>query len=363
MASEKTEQPTARRRQKAREEGQISRSADLSSSLAVLAALMVGAWAPLRMAVDWRQFLATTLAKASGAAAGAADINTVALLDQASWLVLRWSLPALAAAWAIATLGSVAQGGFLLAPSRLAPKLERLNPANNLKNMFSPASASRLLRSLIPAGGMAYLCVLVFTREWRHFGLALDRTAAFTTGWTLALAYEIGWKAGLILLVWSGVDYALQKRQLSKQLRMTKEEVRRDHKETEGNPETKRRIRRLQRTMARRRMMQSVPRATVVVVNPTEYAIALQYDPLTTPAPVVLAKGRDHLARQIKEVARRHDIPTVENVPLAHALYRSVEVGQMIPAALYATVAEILAFLYKRQGPRPRPALAAARSS
>lgn len=357
MASEKTEQPTQRRRQKAREEGQISRSVDLTSALSVLTALIVLGWAPAAMALTWRDFLAGSL----NAATGPGEMPAMGLLQHSSGLVLRWTAPALAAAWAIAVLGSVGQGGLVFTGSRLTPKISKLNPVQNVKNMFSPMAYSRLLKSLIPAGAMAYVLISVYSREWAALVTAEHRPTPLLAGWLLRLAYEVGWKSGLILLCWSAVDYLLQKKQLTQQLKMTKDEVKRDHKETEGNPQIKGKLRGLRRQLHRQRMLAAAKRATVVIVNPSEFAVALRYDVETMPAPVVVAKGRDHLAREIKEIARWNDIPMVENRPLARALYRSVEVGRTIPAALFTAVAEILAFIYAAQAraARRRPASAA----
>jgi flagellar biosynthetic protein FlhB len=165
----------------------------------------------------------------------------------------------------------------------------------------------------------------------------------------LTRIFEIAWKGGLVFVLWSGFDLLLARMNHERQLRMSRQEVREDFKETEGHPAIRGRIRRLQREMRRRRMLRDVARATVVVTNPNEYAVALEYKPETMAAPVVVAKGRNLLAQKIKHEARWHGIPLVENPPLAQALYRATEVGQTIPANLYTAVAEILAFIYRTQ--------------
>jgi flagellar biosynthetic protein FlhB len=165
----------------------------------------------------------------------------------------------------------------------------------------------------------------------------------------LARIFEISWKGALVFALWSGVDLLFARLNFERQLRMTRQEVREDFKEMEGHPAIRGRIRRLQREMRRRRMMRDVARATVVVTNPNEYAVALEYKPETMAAPVVMAKGRNLLAQKIKREARWHGIPLVENPPLAQALYRATQVGQAIPAKLYTAVAEILAFIYRTQ--------------
>ena len=160
--------------------------------------------------------------------------------------------------------------------------------------------------------------------------------------------FEVGWKASLVLLGWAVVDYIFERQHHESGLRMSKQEVRDEYKETEGNPIIKQRIRRLQHQVRRRKMLDDTKRAAVVIVNPTEYAIALEYGP-DMAAPVVVAKGRNRLAAEIKQIARWEGIPLIENPPLAHVLYRSVEVGQSVPPKLYAVIAEVLAAIYRAQ--------------
>jgi flagellar biosynthetic protein FlhB len=160
--------------------------------------------------------------------------------------------------------------------------------------------------------------------------------------------FEVAWKGSLVLLAWAGADYFLERQRHENDLKMSKQEQKDEFKETEGHPAIKQRIRRLQRQSRRKRMLKDVERAAVVITNPTEYAIALEYR-MDMDAPVVVAKGRNLIAAQIKEIARWNGIPMVENVPLAHALYRAVEVGQSIPAQLYTVVAEILAAIWRAQ--------------
>jgi flagellar biosynthesis protein FlhB len=164
-----------------------------------------------------------------------------------------------------------------------------------------------------------------------------------------SLSMGIAFRSGFVFLVWSGLDYYLQWHTYEKSLRMTKQEVRDEGRESEGNPEIRNRIRQLRREMMRKSLRKSMERATAVITNPTHYAVALEYRPGTMAAPVVVAKGQNLLAKKIKELARWHEIPIIENPPLAQALYKATEVGQMIPPKLYAAVAEILAFIFRAQ--------------
>jgi flagellar biosynthetic protein FlhB len=194
-----------------------------------------------------------------------------------------------------------------------------------------------------------YLAVGVFSRDWDQIIHASRVGTRVSFYWILSIAFEMAWKAGLVLLVWSGFDYLLQKINFERELRMSREDIKEEVKETEGNPIVRLRIKRLQRQMREKRMTQDVSKATVVVTNPNHFAVAIQYQPEEMDAPRVLAKGQNLLAQEIKKIARWNEIPIVENAPLAQALYRAVDVGQTIPAKLYTAVAEILAFIYRAQ--------------
>jgi flagellar biosynthetic protein FlhB len=179
--------------------------------------------------------------------------------------------------------------------------------------------------------------------------------------WLAQVLYEFSWKGGMVLLVWAGADYALQSANYERSMRMSKQEIRDEHRDLEGNPATKRRIKRRFREMRRKKMMRQVARATVVITNPDEFAVALEYVPAKMAAPLVLAKGRGELAQKIKREARWYEVPIIENKLLAQALYRTVEVGGTIPAKLYTAVAEVLAFIYRAQAKARAEAQAKAR--
>ena len=197
--------------------------------------------------------------------------------------------------------------------------------------------------------GGIYITIAMMTRDWGQI-LQMSRAGVkVSLGWMLSRLFEISWKGSLVFILWSGFDVLMSRLSFERQMRMTRQEVREDFKEMEGHPAIRGRIRRLQRELRRRRMMRDVAKATVVVTNPNEYAVALEYRPELMAAPVVVAKGRNLLAQKIKREARWHDIPIVENRPLAQALYRATEVGQAIPASLYTAVAEILAFIFRTQ--------------
>ena len=345
MADEsRTEQATPRRRERARREGDVPRSREFPAALTLITVVLFLWWYPQNWKNEWRELLERTLASAthSDMTAGTPVLNWVA------WRVCLWAAPCMAMAWLVALAGSFALGGFVAAPAALAPKPERLNPASNLQKLFSLGGLQRLMKSLIPSAFLVYIALAIMVRDWGQI-LQMSRVGIRQSlGWMLTRVFEISWKGGLVFTLWAGFDVLISRLNFERQLRMTRQEVREDFKEMEGHPAVRGRIRRLQREM-RRRMLRDVARATVVVTNPNEYAVALEYQPETMAAPVVVAKGRNLFAQRIKREARWHGIPVVENPPLAQALYRATEVGQTIPAKLYTAVAEILAFIYRMQ--------------
>ncbi|HMD96067.1 MAG TPA: EscU/YscU/HrcU family type III secretion system export apparatus switch protein [Terriglobia bacterium] len=340
----RTEQATPRRRQKAREKGQIARSREISGALAMLGAVMTIGWQASSWSESWKGLLRGAL---NGATTGELTPQSAAL-HLTVVTILRWVGPALALTWGLAVFGSVGQG-FVFSAQNLGLKWERLNPASNLQKLFSPAGLGNMLKSLVPMSVIAYIALSVISRDWDRLLGAVRVGGRGPLAWMFGVVFELSWKACLVFLAWSLVDYMLQKFNFSKQLRMTKQEIREEMKETEGNPTSKGRVRRLQRQMSRRLMLKRIERATVVITNPTHYAVALEYRPAEMAAPLVVAKGRNLLAERIKEEARRHGVAIVENPPLAQALYRAVEIGQSIPPKLYRAVAEILAFIFRAQ--------------
>jgi flagellar biosynthetic protein FlhB len=258
----------------------------------------------------------------------------------------------------------VAQGGLVFAPSALTPNLNRLNPASRLGQLFSLSAVSQLLKALLPTAVIIYLAVGLLARDWLRLPALLHGSASGLVAFATSHMFELAWKAALVLLGWSAADYFLERWRHENELKMSRQDLRDEFKDTEGNPQVKMRIRRLQRQARRSRMLKDVERAAVVITNPTEYAIALEFR-MEMEAPVVVAKGRNLLAAQIREIALWQGIPLVENPPLAHALYRAVEVGQAIPPKLYAVVAEILAAIWRAQAraAQSAPAIAAGRTS
>ncbi len=339
-----TEKATPQRRKKAREQGQIVRSRELPNLLALGGVAATVLMTCNTMGGHWRSFYAGTLASASS------DTLTPdgPLFYWTGLEVLRWIVPALLVAMLLSVGAGIAQGGINIAPAALQPKLERLSPQNRLKQIFSSASLSGLGKTLIPFGAILLIGVYALRDHWAELEHASEIDIRALLSSVSAITWTVAWKSGLVLLIWSAVDYGLLWRRNEAQLRMSKEELKQEHKENDGNPHTKRQVRKLQRAMRRKRSLQAVQTATLVVTNPTHYAVALRYE-APMGAPEVVAKGRDLLAQKIKELAREHGVTVMENKPLAQALYKSVEIGDSIPAQLYQAVAEVLVVVYKAQ--------------
>lgn len=341
--SNRTEKATPRREKKAREQGQVARSRDLTSGLAFTAAVLGLSRSAGKVPSLWHSFYSRILHEGC-----AGQIVSASLLSWSAALLLATVGPVMALAWIAAAGGAVAQGGLVFAPAALAPQFSRLNPGKRIQQLFSLPALSRFLRAVLPASVVAYLAATILARDW----LAVMHTPRLTTGGIAALilgrAFELAWKSALALLAWAIADFFFERRHLAGELRMSRQELKDDYKETEGNPLIKGRIRRLRRQTLRKRMLEDAQRASVVITNPNEFAIALEYKPAMA-APMVIAKGRNLLAQQIKQVARWQGIPMVENPPLAHALYRATEIGQFIPPKLYRAVAAILAAIHRAE--------------
>jgi flagellar biosynthetic protein FlhB len=347
---DKTEDPTDKRRRDAREKGEIARSKDLNTVIVMVvgaAGLLAfgGSMAEMMMHLMRDNFTITREALM--------DERSMGLMLMVSGKAALASVTPLLVSLMIASLiGPISLGGWLFAPDSLSPKFSRLNPLAGLKRMVSPQALIELLKS------------------FGKFLIVKDKKDL------LAIAHEpmemavvhslqlVGWSTlwmAMGLLIIAAIDVPVQLYQARQKLLMTKQEVRDEHKDNEGRPEVKGRIRQLQREMSQRRMMAAVPEADVIITNPTHYAVALKYDADKGGAPVLLAKGTDFMALKIREIAAQHQILLLESPGLARSIYYSTELEQEIPAGLYLAVAQVLAYVYQiRQfqagrGKRPDP--------
>ncbi len=345
MSEQATEQATPQRKKKAKEQGDSVRSRELLSAMAMLGGvLMLGATAHGASGV-WGKVYVESLRSA-----GVRDVSGERAWDEAARrLVQPVLLPVglvMTASFGCALIAGVAQaGGLQLHANALAPKFERLNPASNLKNLFSLRQALRLVKSMIPA-------IVMLALGWsalKSIMLSMPVMSTMRLSTTFTSAYDLALDAAWIMLVWSALDYAVEWRSWNQRLMMSKQEIRQEMRDSMGNPEIKAKIRQIQNAMRRRKVKADISRASVVVTNPTHYAVALEFSFETMQAPSVLAKGRDLFAAEIREEARWAGIPIIENPPLARSLYKMVEPGQSIPFELYSAVAGILAYLYRQK--------------
>ena len=342
--SSKTEQATPQRRKKARAQGSVVRSRELPGVLAavgVAAALMLlGRDAAAHWITFYRELLDCAIDQ------GIEPNGPV--LFWSSVEVLRWMVPVLGAGALLSLAAQLAQGGLTIAPEALQLKPDRMNPSSRLGQIFSIAGLSNLLKSLLPFGAIAWIGVSTIRGSWAAIVHASSDNLRVFASFLGSTALTIGWKCGLVLLVWSAIEYLFTWQKMEGDLKMSRQDVKDEMKQSDGNPATKARVRRARRQMRRKHSLKATVTATVVVTNPTHYAVALRYEQ-SMAAPVVVAKGLDLLAIEIRELATEHGIPLMENRPLAQALYKGVEVGDTIPSALYQAVADILVLVFRAQ--------------
>jgi flagellar biosynthetic protein FlhB len=344
-SGEKTEDPTPRRIQEARDEGNVPRSQDLSAAIALMAAMLLLMVMGNDIFAAFRALLRSMLGGQWGRpATGPEDIGQI--LAVAGMAAARIALPIALALFAVGIAANVVQVGFMVTLKPLTPNLNKLSPLKGLKNLFSRRAAMRMVMSLLKVFIVVAIATVVIMIDMPK-ALALIRLEpapllAAASGVVIGLALKIG----ALLLVLALLDFIYQRWQHQQDLRMTKQEVKEEWKRMEGDPLVKQRRSKVARQLALQRISADVPGSDVVVTNPTHFAVALKYDD-SMAAPKVVAKGADYLAMRIRQIAAANEIPVVERPPLARSLYRHVEVGQEIPAKFYAAVAEILAYVYR----------------
>jgi flagellar biosynthetic protein FlhB len=347
---EATEKPTPKRRREARERGQVPRSPDVGAAavfLAIIVALHGGFMATMNASAS-----TFVVALTNAASRQELDIHSVwglffrALLPYSSLVGMTF-----AAAVGIGIAANLLQFGFLFSPSLVVPNFGKLNPAAGFQRLFfSTQTLVNFGKQLLKLAVVLLICWMSVKDRLGMFAAMGDASPHEIVVSVEGLAFGIALRVAILLLVVGLADYFWERHRLSESLKMTKTEVKDEHKQSEGNPEAKRAMRQRQRDAARKRMMAAVPKATVVVTNPTHFAVALEWDELKMDAPVLTAKGADLVAKRIREVAAEHGVPIMENPPLARTLYAKVELDSPVPPDLYAAVAQVIAFVYKLKG-------------
>lgn len=347
FAGDRVMPATPRQRQRARERGSVARSTDFSGGLALLAAagaLALSGPAGVKAYGAWAAGVWGGLGPAPLDAGGVVTLGLTGLRQAAGV-----AAPVLGAALAVGTLAAAAQTGFLFSGAALAPKFERIDPSQGLRRIFSRRSAVEFAKSLLKVGAVVAVAwgpVRGLVVPLASGAVTLPQAAQLT----FAAVVGVCLRAAVALAVIGAADYFYQRYEHDQTLRMTRQQVRDEGRDTEGDPLLRSARRRRQRELARRRMLSDVRLADVVLANPTHVAVALRYDPERMAAPVVVAKGVASLAERIKAVARAAGVPVVENPPLARALHQGVALGRPVPAALYQAVAEVLAFVWRVRG-------------
>ncbi len=344
---EKSEPATARKREKAREEGQVSKSQEVTTTLLLISGVVAFY---LYMDEYWYGLADATQYYLQSCASIPLTVESIqSVLLEVAARTLYIVMPYFLIFFLVGIAANLFQVGFIFSNKALIPKFSKLNPLEGMKRLVSARGIMELAKSVgkifLIAPVMIYIIYTDIPDMLGISGLGVKEGLQHIGDEALELALY----ALLILFILAVIDYAYQRWQHEKDLRMTKEEIRQEMKDTQGDPQIKGRIRSIQREMARKRMMEEVPKADVVVTNPTEYAIAIRYAPDQSPAPQVIAKGKHLNAKRIKDIAIEHHIPIVENRPLAQSLYKLVDVGGFIPPDLYQAVAEVLAYVYRLQ--------------
>ena len=341
---DKSEQPTDSKLKKAKEKGQIPRSRELTSLMILLVGIMLF-WI---MGTHFVSKLKAIIQQAMLVAHRTDDdkqiiFNLINLLTAGFWAIL----PIFVGLVIVAIIAPLSVGGLLFSLQSIKPNLGKLNPISGFKRLFSLRIFSELFKSILKVVLIAFAAALFLIYQFPNMLVLPSMYLNNALSQVMQLLIYASLLIVLALIPMVGFDIFYQIWSNLKKLKMSKQEVKDEFKEQEGNPQIKGRIRQMQQAMARRRMMKDVPKANVIVTNPTHYAVALQYDEKTMSAPRILAKGTDNIASKIKQIAQEHQIPQLEAPPLARALYRHGEIGKSIPAELYAAVAQILAWVYQ----------------
>lgn len=344
---EKTEKATPRRREEARKKGQVFKSSDLNSAIILLAGSVAAFLVFPFMLENLKDFTALYILDRS--LYDFSNQYAYELLTEVIIIMGKMLFPIFLATFLAALLITYLQVGFVFTAEPLTPKLERINPIEGFKKIFSKRALVELVKLLLKVVVTSWIVYAVIKNNFYLFPRFVDMELLAAIKLMSSIVFEIALKVGVVFIIIGVLDYLYQWQENEKSLKMSKYDIKQEYKEVEGDPQVKSRQRQIQRNAAMRRMMAEVPKADVVITNPTHFAIVLKYDADTMEAPTITAKGQDYLALKIKEVAGEHGIIIIENPPLARTLYYSTDIGQQVPETLYQAVAEVLAFVYQQK--------------
>ena len=341
---ERTEQATPRRREEARKKGQVAKSQEVASVAILLACLTYFNFDSVRLLKKMMDNLSGFLRSSGTLLINTSNIQSLAVEWVYEFLILI--APLLLTVLAAGLLANFVQVGFLFSAEALTPRFSKIDPFKGFQRLFSMKSFAELIKNLMKLSIVSYVAYVTVKGEIDGLPSLMDRSIGDITAYMGEISFKIILRTSWVLVVLAILDYVYQRWDFEKGLKMSRQEIKDEFRQTEGDPLIKARIKRIQREMARKRMMAKVPKADVVITNPDHIAVALKYDQAKMFAPVVVAKGTGFLAERIRELARQNTVPVIENKPLAQVLYKMVKVEEAIPENLYRAVAEVLAYVY-----------------
>ena len=352
--AEKSEQPTAKKLEDARKEGQVAKSQEVATAFSLLSLFVILRVVYALMGSTFTNIFPRVYNDIPNVARtydGQLPIAYItSIVNKAMLTLLLLCAPFFIVGFAVAFISDYVQVGYKPTSKPLQPKLSKLNPVSGLKKIFSTRKLFELAKSIVKLLIMGIVIYPFFTKRNDYLFLLYDMPLSQAIGLMGNLIIDLGFRVAIAYMIIALADFIYQKRKFTKDMMMTKQEVKDEFKNSEGSPEVKSAQKRRMMEASRRRMMQAVPQADVVITNPTHYAVAVKYDAEEAEAPIVVAKGADFVAQRIKELARESGVEIVENKPLARMLYANVEVGELVPPELYKAVAEVLAYVYHLKG-------------
>lgn len=351
---EKTEPATHKKLEDARKEGQVAKSREIGNGLGLLALFLVLKLWTGKIGINFMEsfsMIYNRIPVVTKLLGGAAPANEMMIMLRHSIIQIMIIIaPIFIVGFMVALLSDLVQVKWRPTSKPLMPKFSKLNPVKGFQKIFSTNSIIELIKSLAKIFIIGYMSYTYLKDEISNIFLFYNMDMMQVLLKLLKTVTDLGIRISAIYMIFAIADYLYQKWKFKEDMKMTKQEVKEEYKNQEGDPQIKGKIRQKMMEASRRRMMQALPQADVVITNPTHYAVAIKYDPAESDAPLVVAKGQDSLAMKIKEIAKEHSVEIVENKPLARMLYANVEVGEMVPPELYQAVAEVLAFVYHLQG-------------
>ena len=354
MGGEKTEPATQKKLNDARKKGQVAKSRELTNGLELLALFLILKFWVGHMGIQFLDVFNNVYSRIPDVTMywqnTMPEREASILFSQLVLGMLTIIAPILLVGYLIAFVTDVAQVKWKPTLETMKPKFSKLNPISGFKKIFSVNALVELVKSIAKIALIGYVCYSYLKDKWPILFNLYDVTLMQALQIVAETVTDLGIRVAVFYMVLAFADYAYQKIKFSNDMKMSKQEVKEEFKQQEGDPQVKGKIRQKMRETSMKRMMQSLPQADVVITNPTHYAVAIKYDPQVADAPLVIAKGEDYLAARIKEVAKENNIEIVENKPLARMLYANVDIGQAVPPELYQAVAEVLAFVYHLQG-------------